>query len=106
MPRLDPHRLPRHVAIIPDGNGRWAEARGLTRLEEGHRRGQRGRARNRAGRARARRARCSRVYAFSTENWERPRDEVEAIMALLDLLRWYIVAEADELHSQWDQGSR
>jgi undecaprenyl diphosphate synthase len=76
-----PARLPRHVAIIMDGNGRWAERRGLPR-NEGHLAG--------AESARAV-ARCCvdlkipvlTLYAFSTENWNRPRPEVRFLMAHL-----------------------
>ena len=76
--------VPDHVAIIMDGNGRWAKARGLPRLE-GHRQG--------AERARevvewAADAGVSQIslYAFSTENWERPKLEVRGLMALLATL--------------------
>ncbi|MEO1329598.1 MAG: polyprenyl diphosphate synthase [Pseudomonadota bacterium] len=82
----------RHVALIMDGNGRWAEARGLPRLE-GHRQGVE------ALRAVVRAApslgvRYLTLYAFSTENWSRPLDEVAGLM---DLLRRYLMSEADEL---------
>jgi undecaprenyl diphosphate synthase len=90
--RLDPRKLPTHVAIIPDGNGRWAESRGLPR-NLGHKQGSETvrevvRAAHELGIKRL------TVYAFSTENWERPREEVEAIMDLLDQ---YIEAEIDYL---------
>ena len=73
--------LPRHVAIIMDGNGRWAEARGLPRVA-GHREGAE------AVRAITRAARrigleALTLYAFSTENWGRPEPEVDALMHLL-----------------------
>ena len=73
--------LPRHVAIIMDGNGRWAEARGLPRVA-GHREGAE------AVRALVRTARrigvpALTLYAFSMQNWARPADEVAALMALL-----------------------
>ena len=83
---------PRHVAVIMDGNGRWASARGLPRLE-GHRRG-----------ARAVReiveacpdigVETLTLYAFSTENWRRPAEEVSGLM---DLFRGYLRKETDEL---------
>ncbi len=73
--------LPRHVAIIMDGNGRWAEARGLPRAL-GHRAGAEA-VRRAAEFARRRGVPYLTLYAFSTENWSRPRDEVEALMALL-----------------------
>ncbi|HET7452258.1 MAG TPA: isoprenyl transferase [Thermoanaerobaculia bacterium] len=78
---IDPKRLPRHVAIIMDGNGRWAKQRGKPRVE-GHR----------AGIASVREAveTCARLeidaltlYAFSVENWKRPRFEVVTLMTLL-----------------------
>jgi undecaprenyl diphosphate synthase len=92
MARLDPANIPRHVAIIPDGNGRWAQTRGLPR-NVGHSRGTEVvreivRAAHELG------IKQLTIYAFSTENWERPHEEVEAIMALLD---HYISEEADEL---------
>jgi undecaprenyl diphosphate synthase len=81
---LDPQRLPQHVAVIMDGNGRWAKQRGLPRIV-GHRRG-----------ARTLKAllRCCKdwgiktltVYAFSTENWRRPVEEVNFLMNLFERL--------------------
>jgi undecaprenyl diphosphate synthase len=73
--------LPRHVAIIMDGNGRWAETRGLPRIA-GHREG------TEAVRAVTREARkvgveALTLYAFSTQNWARPPEEVAALMQLL-----------------------
>jgi undecaprenyl diphosphate synthase len=74
--------LPRSVAIIMDGNGRWAEARGLP-VEAGHREGTR--ALRRTVEAAIDLGVCSlAVYAFSTENWARPTNEVETLLALLD----------------------
>jgi undecaprenyl diphosphate synthase len=73
--------VPAHVAIIMDGNGRWAKARGLPRFE-GHRRGVeavRGAVRS----AIARGVRYLTVYSFSSENWRRPPDEVAMLMGLL-----------------------
>jgi undecaprenyl diphosphate synthase len=77
----DLHRLPRHVAIIMDGNGRWAQQRGLTRIE-GHKRGKDS---VRAVVEAARRIGIEylSLFAFSTENWNRPRREVGALMGLL-----------------------
>ena len=74
-------RIPRHVAIIMDGNGRWAKQRGLPRTD-GHLQGQE------ALRATLRAAAelgisYLTVYAFSTENWSRPQEEVDALMELL-----------------------
>jgi undecaprenyl diphosphate synthase len=79
---LDRSRLPRHVAIIMDGNGRWARLRGKSRIE-GHRHG---RASVRAVVEMSRRLAIPylSLYAFSTENWLRPKDEVHALMGLLE----------------------
>ena len=80
---IPPERIPRHVGIIMDGNGRWARARGLPRLA-GHR----------AGTHNIRRVleacidfgiEVLTIYAFSTENWQRPQMEVEGLMRLLSL---------------------
>ena len=89
---LDPARLPRHVAIIMDGNGRWAQRRGLSRIE-GHRRGKES---VRAVVETARRLGIPylSVFAFSTENWQRPPREVNALMALL---RRYLRTEVKRL---------
>jgi undecaprenyl diphosphate synthase len=89
---LDPARLPRHVAVIMDGNGRWAQQRDLGRVE-GHRRGKD------AVRAVVETARRLGIpyltlYAFSTENWYRPREEVGALMGLL---RRYLASELKKL---------
>jgi len=91
--RLDPVRLPAHVAIIMDGNGRWASARGLPRAM-GHRAGVESlrrvvRASSDLG------IKVLTVYAFSTENWKRPQEEVNVLM---DLLVEYLRKEIDELH--------
>ncbi|HSE96820.1 MAG TPA: isoprenyl transferase [Blastocatellia bacterium] len=79
--QIDPNRLPAHIAIIMDGNGRWASRRNLPRVA-GHRAG--------AESVRATVESSARLglgyltlYAFSTENWKRPRLEVEALMGLL-----------------------
>jgi undecaprenyl diphosphate synthase len=78
---LDLARLPRHVAIIMDGNGRWAQRRGLSRIA-GHRRGKES---VRAVVETARRLHIPylSLFAFSTENWQRPRREVDGLMGLL-----------------------
>jgi undecaprenyl diphosphate synthase len=78
---IDLTRLPRHVAVIMDGNGRWAQQRGLSRIE-GHKRGKDS---VRAVVETARRLGISylSLFAFSTENWNRPRREVAALMSLL-----------------------
>jgi len=72
---------PAHVAIIMDGNGRWAKARGLPRFE-GHRRGVEA-VRRAVRSAIAHEVRYLTVYSFSTENWRRPPDEVAMLMGLL-----------------------
>lgn len=88
-----PQSTPRHIAIIMDGNGRWAEARGLPRIA-GHRRGAEA----------ARRAVIAAaelgvpyltLFGFSSENWRRPFAEIEDLMALL---RHYLRGEIAELH--------
>ena len=85
---------PRHVAIIMDGNGRWARARGLPRVM-GHRRG------TDAARAAVRSAaelgiEYLTLYSFSSENWRRPLEEVSELMALL---RRYLQSEVADLHA-------
>ncbi len=89
-----PH-VPRHIAIIMDGNGRWAKERGLPR-REGHRAG--------AESIREVIAACKELgveyltlYAFSSENWNRPADEVKALMGLLDR---FLDEQAKELERQ------
>jgi len=91
-PEAGAHVAPRHIAIIMDGNGRWAAARGLPR-GIGHRRGAEAVRRTVKG--------CIRngvsvltVYAFSSENWKRPADEIQD---LITLLRVYLEQEIDEL---------
>ena len=73
---------PHHVAIIMDGNGRWAKQRGLPRLE-GHRRGVET-VRTTTFAARDLGVKVLTLYAFSVENWKRPQDEVGGLMALLE----------------------
>jgi undecaprenyl diphosphate synthase len=75
--------VPRHIAIIMDGNGRWAKQRGLPRIE-GHRRGVEA-VRTVTYAARDAGVRMLTLYAFSAENWSRPKDEVGALMGLLEL---------------------
>ena len=87
--------VPRHVAIIMDGNGRWAKQRGLSRIK-GHEKG------SESVRAVIRAARDAGVeyltlYAFSVENWVRPKAEVQALM---ELLRRFLRDEEHELHEQ------
>ncbi|MCL5058076.1 MAG: isoprenyl transferase [Actinobacteria bacterium] len=89
---LDPSRMPRHVAIIMDGNGRWARSRGLPR-SLGHRAGVESlrevvKISSEIG------LEFLTVYAFSTENWKRPREEVDSLM---DLLVEYLYKEIKDL---------
>ncbi len=88
-------RLPQHIAIIMDGNGRWASAQNLPRIE-GHRRGVRS--------VRAVIEECSRLglqqltlYCFSSENWKRPESEQRLLMQLLEQ---YLVEERSEILRQ------
>jgi undecaprenyl diphosphate synthase len=94
-PPTRPRNLPRHVAIIMDGNGRWAKARGLPRAA-GHRAGAEAaravlRAAGEAG------VECLTLYAFSSENWRRPAQEISD---LTGLLRFYIQRELTSLHRE------
>jgi undecaprenyl diphosphate synthase len=77
-----PIHVPHHVAIIMDGNGRWAKSRGLPRIE-GHRRGVET-VRTTTFAARDLGVKVLTLYAFSVENWKRPQDEVGALMGLLE----------------------
>ncbi|RFC41401.1 MAG: undecaprenyl diphosphate synthase, partial [Verrucomicrobia bacterium] len=79
---VDRANVPAHVAIIMDGNGRWAQQRGLPRIE-GHRRGVET-VRTVTNAARELGVRMLTLYAFSVENWKRPPDEVGALMGLLE----------------------
>lgn len=90
LSQIDLARLPNHIAIIMDGNGRWAKMRGKPRLY-GHRKG--------AESVRIVLDTCVRLgikaltlYAFSTENWRRPEKEVSGLM---EMLRFYIEKELD-----------
>lgn len=92
---LDPARMPRHVAIIMDGNGRWAKKRGMPRTF-GHKAGVEAlreiiRHSDHLG------IEALTIYAFSTENWKRSAEEVGALMGLL---LEYFTKELDELHRE------
>ena len=90
---MDSERIPKHVAIIMDGNGRWAQLRGLPRVQ-GHRAGMdalREIVRSSASMGIS----YLTVYAFSTENWKRPAEEISGIFKLLVL---YVKSEIDELN--------
>ncbi len=80
-PQRLPRRIPRHIAIICDGNGRWAKSRGLTR-QEGHRAGTEN-VRKVVEWCRELGVEHLTFYAFSTENWRRPADEVRSLMDLI-----------------------
>ncbi len=91
---IDFERLPRHIAVIMDGNGRWAKQRGRPRIV-GHRAG--------AESVRSILDTCTRLeikavtlYAFSTENWKRPKAEVSGLMSML---KRYIRSEMREVHA-------
>lgn len=90
---LPAERVPRHVAIIMDGNGRWAKQRGLPRAE-GHRQGVENLRRILNASAREG-VRILTIYAFSTENWNRPKYEVQILMRLLEM---FIDRELEDLH--------
>ena len=85
-------RIPKHVGIIMDGNGRWAESRGLPRIE-GHRRGV-DRSKEVIEVSVELGIKALTLYAFSTENWRRPSSEVTTLMKLLEL---YLKKELDGL---------
>ncbi|MBI5247866.1 MAG: isoprenyl transferase [Desulfomonile tiedjei] len=91
----DPHSsFPRHVAIIMDGNGRWARRRLMPRLE-GHRHGAKS-VRRAVEFCRRNGIEFLTLYAFSTENWQRPPSEVSGLMKLLSQ---FIDSELDEIHA-------
>ncbi len=94
LERIDPEKLPRHVAIIMDGNGRWAMARKKPRVE-GHRAGIRSVRETVEASARLG-LEVITLYAFSTENWKRPRHEV---LTLMGLLKEYINRELENLRN-------
>lgn len=91
---IDPARLPQHIAVIMDGNGRWAKKRGKPRIF-GHRAG--------ADSVKSIVDTCARLgtkavtlYAFSTENWKRPKSEVSGLMSML---KRYLRSELEEVHA-------
>lgn len=93
LAQIDPVRLPEHIAVIMDGNGRWAKKRGKPRIF-GHREG--------AESVRAILDTCTRLrikavtlYAFSTENWKRPEKEVSGLM---EMLKIYLKKELATVH--------
>src|SRR6516164_7764626 len=93
FPQIDRSALPAHIAVIMDGNGRWARKRGLPRVA-GHRAG------INAVRAAVEASadlgiRVLTLYAFSVENWKRPRSEVSTLM---QLLKEYLNKELQNIH--------
>ncbi len=92
---IDPNRVPDHVCIVMDGNGRWAKERGMPRLM-GHQKG--AEAVKRAVTAAIERGiPYLTVWAFSTENWRRPEEEVSGLLSLMGRL---LKSELAELHAQ------
>ncbi|TCS82974.1 isoprenyl transferase [Tepidibacillus fermentans] len=92
---LNPFNIPKHVAIIMDGNGRWAKGKGLPRIA-GHRAGMEAikrvaKAANKVG------VEIVTLFAFSTENWKRPENEVNFLMGLP---QEFLLKEIDELNEQ------
>jgi undecaprenyl diphosphate synthase len=92
LSEAEPRALPRHVAIIMDGNGRWAQARGLPRIA-GHRRGAEA-VRRAVAAARELGIPYLTLFGFSSENWKRPSGEIHDLMGLL---RHYLRGEIAEL---------
>lgn len=92
---LDPTRIPRHIAIIMDGNGRWARRKGLPRLE-GHRQGYKT-LKNTVIAAAELGVKALTAYTFSSENWRRPKAEVTGLMKLI---RFAAKAELEEMKKE------
>jgi len=90
---IDKDKLPKHIAIIMDGNGRWAKERGLQRIS-GHRAGMQS-VKTAVKLSSELGIKVLTLYAFSTENWTRPRKEINALMRIL---REYLHKEINELH--------
>ena len=98
MKLIDPDNLPRHVAIIMDGNGRWAKKRGLVRVL-GHQKGVDA-VREIVRTSRETGIQWLTLYAFSEENWKRPKHEIQALMKLL---KSFLKSELKEMQ---DRGIR
>src|SRR5262249_31013125 len=92
---LDPARLPRHVAVIMDGNGRWAQQRGKARIE-GHRRGVQS-VRSTIEESVRLGIEQLTLFCLSTENWKRPQTELDFLMTLL---QQYLIKERAEIMEQ------
>jgi len=95
LPDVPPEKMPRHIAVIMDGNGRWAQQQGLPRIE-GHRRG--------VASVRRTTEECARLaiqqltlYCLSSENWKRPAEELEFLM---HLLQQYMIEERTTIMDQ------
>jgi undecaprenyl diphosphate synthase len=91
----DNYKIPRHIAIIMDGNGRWAKERGLERTA-GHKEGIK-RLKEIVAAAAERGVKVLTFFAFSTENWKRPKSEVNMLMRFLDD---FLAREVKELHKK------
>ncbi len=95
LKELDPAKIPAHIGIIMDGNGRWAKSRGKSRIH-GHQEGAR-RVKTVVRFANDLGVKHISLYAFSVENWARPSFEVSALMRLI---RAYIIRERNDLHAE------
>ncbi|HNW10914.1 MAG TPA: polyprenyl diphosphate synthase, partial [Candidatus Rifleibacterium sp.] len=95
LKELDPAKIPAHIGIIMDGNGRWAKSRGKSRIR-GHQEGAR-RVKTVVRFANDLGVKHISLYAFSVENWARPSFEVSALMRLI---RAYIIRERNDLHAE------
>jgi len=95
LSRIDPAHLPRHIAVITDGNGRWAKQRRLPRVM-GHRAGAKA-VEELVSNCRQLEIEALTLYSFSSENWNRPQMEIEALMALLDE---HLVKEIDRMERE------
>src|ERR1700677_1426726 len=96
---IEARNLPAHVGIIMDGNGRWAQQRGMPRVQ-GHREGSQT-VRRTVRAARRLGLKALTLYAFSEQNWARPGDEVDALMLLL---REFLLLEKDGIFENGMRG--
>ncbi|MFO7569648.1 MAG: isoprenyl transferase [Smithellaceae bacterium] len=95
MLKIDQNNLPGHIAIIMDGNGRWAKKHAMGRIR-GHKKGAQA-VRTTVTACREIGVKYLTLFAFSSENWGRPTEEVSALMSLLES---YLAKESDRLHKQ------
>jgi undecaprenyl diphosphate synthase len=93
LPQNEPANTPKHIAIIMDGNGRWAQLRGKTRVV-GHKNGVES-VRDVVSTAREKGVKALTLFAFSSENWQRPENEVSVLM---DLFMFVLTREVKKLH--------